>query len=176
MLKYVETAVTFGEVPSEVTLCINISGCTIHCEGCHSKYLWEDIGNPLNEESLASLIDANTGITCVSFMGGDHDVEGICKLAKFIKDNYKIKVCWYSGMSYRPNLPLEYFDYIKTGPYKADLGGLDSVTTNQRFYMVLPKYSFDGNKVLYRYLTDITHRFQKGVLSKNVNNDSINKE
>ena len=27
MLKYVDTMVTFSEVPSEITLCINVSNC-----------------------------------------------------------------------------------------------------------------------------------------------------
>lgn len=52
MLKYTDTRVTFSEVPDEVTLCINISGCLCHCEWCHSAsyhgYKWkykEDITN-----------------------------------------------------------------------------------------------------------------------------------
>ena len=56
MLKYVETAITFSEVPDEITLCINISNCPCHCKGCHSQYLWEDKGTILNEETLTSKI------------------------------------------------------------------------------------------------------------------------
>ena len=47
MLKYVDTAITFSEVPDEVTLCINLSNCHFHCSACHSKYLWEDVGEEL---------------------------------------------------------------------------------------------------------------------------------
>ena len=47
MLKYVNTAVVFQEIPDEVTLAINISGCPCRCPGCHSHnidYLTRIIG------------------------------------------------------------------------------------------------------------------------------------
>ena len=52
MLKYVDAKVVFAEVPDEVTLAINISNCPCHCEGCHSSYLAEDIGDILDVKSL----------------------------------------------------------------------------------------------------------------------------
>ena len=42
-MKYVSTEVVFVEIPNEITLAINISGCKIRCPDCHSKYLWDDI-------------------------------------------------------------------------------------------------------------------------------------
>ena len=35
MLKYLNTQVTFSEIPDEITLCINITGCKVGCEGCN---------------------------------------------------------------------------------------------------------------------------------------------
>ena len=151
--------VTFSEVPENVTLCINITGCPVHCPDCHSKWLWEDIGDELKPVVLSDLIAKNDGITCIAFMGGDNSPVDIYNLAKWVKNNTELKVCWYSGMSLREKIPLEYFDYIKTGPYKKELGGLDSFTTNQRFYEVVPKYAFNSNKIMYRYLEDITFKF-----------------
>ena len=52
MLKYVNSSVVFQEIPDEVTLAINISNCPCHCPGCHSKYLWEDIGLPLTTGAI----------------------------------------------------------------------------------------------------------------------------
>ena len=52
MLKYVDTKVTFAEVPDEISLCINISNCPNHCEGCHSPYLAEDIGTELTKDEI----------------------------------------------------------------------------------------------------------------------------
>lgn len=71
MVKYVDSIISFNEVPHEISLCINISGCPNHCQGCHSSYLSEDVGKVLNKESLETLIKQNEGITCVCLMGGD---------------------------------------------------------------------------------------------------------
>ena len=161
MLKYKNAVVTFAEVPEEVTLCINITGCPVHCEGCHSSELWEDTGYILDGRAIDTLISNNQGISCVCFMGGDNDPQGIYEVAKFIREHWPLKICWYSGMSLRQDLPLEYFDYIKTGPYKKELGGLDSITTNQRFYQVKKKLAYMSDEVMYRYLEDITWKFQK---------------
>lgn len=159
MLKYTDTEVTFAEVPDEITLCINISNCPCHCEGCHSSYLAEDVGAPLNEDVLSKLIEDNRGISCVSFMGGDAEPWEIHHFAMFIKEEFPgIKVAWYSGRKEIHsciNLNLFDFDYIKVGPYIKDKGPLNSKTTNQRLYRVF--HSTMGTSKLY----DITHKFWK---------------
>ena len=93
MLKYVDAKVVFAEVPDEVTLAINISNCPCQCKGCHSSYLAEDIGNPLNKTVLSKLLEDNKGISCVSFMGGDRDTIHIVALAKLGKTIHKLKGC-----------------------------------------------------------------------------------
>lgn len=152
MLKYVDTLVSFSEVPDEITLCINISNCPCHCKGCHSSYLAEDIGNVLNLQALTSLIDSNSGITCVCIMGGDANSSKVDDIAQDIKEYYpKLKVAWYSGkQELSKDINLEFFDFIKLGPYIEELGPLNSKTTNQRFYKV------ENNKLI-----DITYKFQK---------------
>lgn len=92
MLKYTNTQVVFREIPDEITLAINISGCPNHCEGCHSPYLAYDIGTELSFNELLRLISINPGITCIAFMGGDQDPGYINKLAEVIKhSDYSIK-------------------------------------------------------------------------------------
>lgn len=92
MLKYTNTQVVFREIPDEITLAINISGCPNHCEGCHSSYLAHDIGTELSFNELLRLISINPGITCIAFMGGDQDPEYINKLAEVIRySDYSIK-------------------------------------------------------------------------------------
>lgn len=152
MLKYVDTLVSFSEVPNEITLCINISNCPCHCKGCHSSYLAEDIGNVLNLQALTTLIDKHKGITCVCIMGGDANPSEIDDIAQDIKEYYpKLKVAWYSGkQELSKDINLEFFDFIKLGPYIEELGPLNSKTTNQRFYKV------ENNKLI-----DITYKFQK---------------
>ena len=152
MLKYVNTGIVFQEIPDEVTLAINISGCPCRCPGCHSQYLWEDIGLPLNTEALADFIERfGNDITCISFMGGDADPKGVNMLAQYIHETYpQFKVAWYSGRLRVPaNIKKTDFDYIKIGPYIRHLGALNSPTTNQRLYRLAANGEFE----------DITYRF-----------------
>ena len=157
MLKYVDTKVVFQEVPDEVTLAINISNCPCHCEGCHSPYLAEDIGNNLTIEELVRLGTETGGITCIAFMGGDSDPKRINKLAKWVTEELDLKVAWYSGRQYIPDeIDIKNFHYIKIGPYIPKLGGLNKETTNQIMYRV--DYDFDNHNY---QLRDITYKFRK---------------
>ena len=160
MLKYVNTEVTFLEVPDEVTLCINISNCPCHCKGCHSSYLAEDIGEKLTLDKIYDLIDNNEGITCICFMGGDSSPKEIDMFARCIKDLYDIKVAWYSGkQELSKDINLEFFDFIKLGPYKEEFGPLNSRTTNQRMYKIVLDHYDDGTSGY--ELEDITYKFWK---------------
>ena len=152
MLKYVDTKVVFAEIPDEITLAINISGCPCNCKGCHSSYLAKDIGEPLDLQHLTNLIDSNKGISCVCIMGGDANPSEVDDIAQDIKEYYpELKVGWYSGrQELSKNIELGNFDYIKLGPYIEEFGPLNSKTTNQRFYKVS-----DGE------LVDITSKFWK---------------
>ena len=159
-MKYVDTLVSFSEIPDEITLCINISQCPNNCKGCHSPWLREDNGEDLNIESLYNLIGKNRGVTCICFMGGDQDPAEISNLAFAVKlrSDYPYKTAWYSGKQHIPDeLNVSDFDYIKVGPYIEEFGGLDNPNTNQKMYEVcriskLPeKFS----------LIDITNKFWK---------------
>ncbi len=140
MLRFVNYNIVFQEIPNEVTLAINLSNCPNRCKGCHSPYLTEDIGEVLNENALAVLLEKyDKAITCVCFMGGDAAPQEVEQLAVFLrrKTNARIKIGWYSGKSVFPKeCSLRKFDFIKLGPYIEHLGGLDSITTNQRFYHI----------------------------------------
>lgn len=152
MLKYVNTGIVFQEIPDEVTLAINISGCPCRCPGCHSQYLWEDIGLPLNTEALDDFVERfGNDITCISFMGGDADPKSVNLLAQYIHETYpQFKVAWYSGRLRVPAIIKKTdFDYIKIGPFIRHLGPLNSPTTNQRLY----RQAADGE------FEDITYRF-----------------
>lgn len=158
MLKYLDTKVVFAEVPDEITLAINISGCPCKCPDCHSKYLWEDIGNPLTIDAVESLLRKNLGVTCVAFMGGDNEPEEVRKVARLLSCNeeFTVKIAWYSGRTEVENPEiLDELDYIKLGPFIKEFGPLNSPTTNQKFYKI--EHS-DG---INPKLTDITSVFWK---------------
>ena len=154
MLKYVNTGVVFQEIPDETTLSVNISRCPCHCPGCHSSYLAEDIGEPLDEAAIDAFVsEFGADITCIALMGGDAEPETVDRLACYIRERHPCyRVAWYSGrIRISPRITRQHFDYIKIGPYIAHLGSLSKPTTNQRLY----KVAADGE------LTDITARFWK---------------
>lgn len=157
MLRYVDAAVTFAEIPDEITLCINISGCPIHCSDCHSKYLWKDMGKPLDLQHLTDLIDANKGISCVCIMGGDADPSEVDYIAEDIKEYYPgLKVAWYSGkQEVSKDIMISNFDYIKLGPFIKERGPINCKTTNQ----IMLKIDMVNDKV---FIKDITARFWRG--------------
>ena len=160
MLKYVDTLVTFSEIPDEISLCINVSNCPCHCMNCHSSYLAEDIGEELTLDKIYKLIDNNEGITCICFMGGDSSPKEIDMFARLIKDLYDIKVAWYSGkQELSKDINLSNFNYVKLGPYIEELGPLNSKTTNQRMYEVVYNHYEDGTTGY--ELEDITYKFLK---------------
>ena len=152
MLKYVNTDVVFQEIPDEVTLAINISNCPCRCPGCHSRYLWDDVGLPLDTSAIDEFVGRlASDITCIAMMGGDADPKSVNMLAQYIHEEYpQLKVAWYSGRIRIPSVVNKAdFDYIKVGPYIRHLGPLKSPTTNQRMYRQADDGTFE----------DITYRF-----------------
>ncbi len=154
MLRFSSFDIVFQEIPGEVTLAVNLSGCPNRCPGCHSPWLQQEAGEPLNEKSLELLLNQyGEAVSCVCFMGGDADPDSVGRLAAFVhaRSGHTLKTGWYSGKNQLPpSLPLHHFDYLKTGPYIERFGGLASPATNQRFYAVE-----NG------HLTDQTHLFQR---------------
>lgn len=139
MLKCYSYDIVCQEIPDEITLAVNISCCPNRCPGCHSPWLWEDSGQEMTEELLSSLIDRYaSAITCFCFMGGDADPMEIMRLSKWIRASYPhIRTGWYSGKETLPEgFDIKALDYLKLGPYIAELGGLKSPTTNQILYRI----------------------------------------
>ncbi len=156
MVKYYSTSVVFEEIPDEITLAIEITNCPGHCEGCHSPWLREDIGEELTPEILEELMEKNDGITCVCFMGEGNDIRGLLELAKVVR-NKGLRAAIYSGREEVPKIFDNYFNYIKVGPYVEKFGPLNKVTTNQRLYAIGESGCYDD----YHSRTDITYKFWK---------------
>ena len=154
-LKYLGYSIVFQEVPDEVTLAINISGCPHKCEGCHSKYLWEYEGNYISDD-LDKLIERYKGlITCVCFMGGDQNQKELTDLL-ICTHKYGLKAALYTGCNFMSDLHIRVLgnlDYLKIGYYDSNRGGLDNANTNQRMLA----WDWKSGK-----WDDITYKFQKG--------------
>lgn len=156
MLKYLYVKELFTEIPSEITLGVSISGCTIHCKGCHSREFWEDKGEPLDVETLCGLLNQHNGITCLCLFGGEHNIDALTEL--FMYAHKRVKTAWYCGLDLIPKDKLgivQYLDYLKLGHFDVELGGLDSPITNQRLYEI--EHQGDGNY----WQHDITWKFWK---------------
>ncbi len=154
MLKYLNYDIVCQEVPGEVSLAVNITNCPCHCPDCHSKYLAEDIGEPLTFSAIDQLITKKAdGVTCILLMGGDVSPADVNALVAHIKRYHpSLKTAWYSGRTViSDEIDLRNFDFIKVGPYISHLGPLNFRTTNQRMYRCLK----DGE------LEDITKLFWK---------------
>lgn len=154
MLKYVNTGVVFQEIPDETTLSINISNCPNRCPGCHSRYLWGDVGEVLDTDAIDAFVhEYGRNFTCLCFMGGDNAPAEVERLALYVHRQYpQLKVAWYSGRQYFPHdIDRNAFDYFKLGPYIAHLGSLKDHSTNQRMYHKTAPNCFE----------DITERFWK---------------
>lgn len=135
MLKYYDYAVCFQEFPNEISLCVNISGCPCRCLGCHSKYLWNDVGKELDEEAIDLLIRSHPDCTLFGIMGGDNDHEAVKEIIDFIKTKFpRLRVGMYSGLDEVDSSLLGRLDYYKVGRYDTSRGGLKQKTTNQRMY------------------------------------------
>lgn len=147
MVKYYNYALTFAEVPDEISLCINITNCPYRCTGCHSPFLQEDIGMNLNCD-LQQLINKHKDqFTCVCFLGEGNDKKELQKLINYVK-NMGYKTCLYSGADDDILDNYENLDYYKKGSYQPNKGPLNNKNTNQHMYKKI------NNKWI-----DITYKF-----------------
>ena len=139
-LKYLGYTISFQEVPNEISLIFNISGCPYKCKGCHSTYLWEYKGNYLSKD-IESIFNEYLGMfSCVCFMGGDTNLIELKELLKLCKSK-GLKTCIYTGTDDISIFKdcMKYLDYIKYGSYKEELKcdnnifyGVKLATSNQK--------------------------------------------
>jgi len=136
-IKYYTKQICFQEIPDEVSLTYFITNCPNRCKNCHSPHLRDDIGTLVSDTLEDDLEKNKDRISCVLFMGGDDNLQ-ISSLINSLEicKKHGFKTALYSGyeLDYLPTVLLKMLDYVKIGPYVDELGGLKSVTTNQRLY------------------------------------------
>ena len=99
-------------------------------------------------------------ISCVLFLGGEWQIKQLIELLQIVKiSNPSLKTCLYTGLELEEIIGLiqneinnqvdigwkyifenNLLDYLKTGRWIRELGGLDNKNTNQRFYKVKVKH------------------------------------
>lgn len=139
MLKYYTKQVVFQEVPNEISVSFSIAGCPNNCKGCS----WKNAIQFLKEKELTDeyyydiLQQYKNLASCILFLGGEWDSPDLVnKLRTAQEQGYK--TCLYTGLDLGKVKPeiMKHLDYIKVGPYIANLGGLSERTTNQKFINV----------------------------------------
>ena len=135
MLRYSAEQVVFQEVPGEVALAYTITGCPVGCKGCHSVDSWPvGSGEQLTADYFAArLAQYRNLITCVLFLGGEWQPETLIARLQQAR-NAGLQTCLYTGYDDVSLQIKQHLTYLKTGPWVASLGGLDSSSTNQKFY------------------------------------------
>ena len=127
--------IVFQEVPDEITLCITVCGCKLKCKGCHSPHTWENSGHDFSINDYKKLLEKYENyISCVCFMGGEWE-EQLAVLLKIAKES-GLKTCLYTGANSIGKNIYDNLDYLKLGPWIEELGGLNSINTNQIFLEV----------------------------------------
>ena len=142
--------ITTQDVPDELALAISLSGCHIHCKGCHSAFTWDPFfGELLTDDMFRNIIKNNKYASCVLFYGGEWQLERLLELIEIAKE-YNLKVCLYTGLELEKvdKKLINSLDYLKVGPYIEKLGGLNKKTTNQKMYKI------ENGKLI-----DITNKF-----------------
>ena len=142
-MKYSDIQIALQEVPNEISICFTITGCQLRCDGCHSPYLWKkENGVELTKNEYVSTLNRYQGFaSCVLFMGGEWDETSLVKFLEIAqKMNYK--TCLYTGLENVSDNIKQHLTWLKTGQWKKELGGLDSITTNQKFIEI------KSNKIL----------------------------
>lgn len=130
--KIIKNDFTAGE---GICVSLFVSGCAIHCPGCHNPEAWdEDFGTPFTKSTVNEIleaIEANGIQRNLCLMGGDPFYSGndlvLVRLINVVKEKYpNIKIYAWTGYTYeylinspRPTYSalLERVDYLIDGPY-----------------------------------------------------------
>jgi len=135
-MKYLTKRITFQEVPDEISLSFLVTGCPMKCKWCHTPearnwMLWEE----LTKDKLIELIKESKWISCVLFLWWDWHRDELIEMLDLVISMW-LKTALYTSMELDEvdSFLLANLNYIKTWPYKFDLGGLSSLSTNQRMY------------------------------------------
>ncbi len=134
-MRYSGCQVVFQEIPNEISLAFQVTGCPLRCPGCHSSSLWNTLtGCDLNIATLTTSIKKHQRfISCVLYLGGEWDTAGLIAQLDHIK-SFDLKTALYTGLDYSEvdGEIIRRLDYLKYGKYVSELGPLSSIKSNQR--------------------------------------------
>ncbi|NJM10034.1 MAG: anaerobic ribonucleoside-triphosphate reductase activating protein [Bdellovibrionaceae bacterium] len=134
-MRYNSVQIVFQEIPTEISLGFQITGCPLRCSGCHSSHLWNSkLGSELDIATLSTLIAKYRNyISCVLYLGGEWHVDELIAQLDHVR-SHDLKTALYTGLDYFQvdSEVLRRLDYLKYGEYNAALGPLSSARSNQK--------------------------------------------
>lgn len=131
-MNYLSKQIVFNEIPDEVSLSFLITGCQLRCAGCHSADAWNrKNGQFLSLDFLTKELERLDGIiTCVLFLGGEWEPTALFEFLNLVKSR-GLKTALYSGRDIVDFQITSKLDFLKTGPYISEKGGVFEPGTNQ---------------------------------------------
>jgi len=167
---YAVGGITLSEIPGKTALVVEFANCQQRCPGCHSKHLWES-GEDLSLSEVMTYIDSTLqeDVNCILLMGGTTNgipLDDLRKLVEAIYRYYSIPVAIYSGLP-EEETPMDEMaawyglDWLKTGDYREELGGLESPKSNQKLYRKDFKHLIKDNVLKVKFIwEDETYKFR----------------
>jgi anaerobic ribonucleoside-triphosphate reductase activating protein len=142
--------VVFQECPNEIALCFSFYGCPLRCNGCHSEELWNASGgSPLSVERFEQYLNQYAGLmSAVVFFGGEWQPLELQALLRAAQAKH-LKTCLYTGLNHISRHLKPHLNFAKVGPWESQLGGVNNLNSNQRFYQL------ENNELKH----DLTHLF-----------------
>lgn len=156
LIPVVDHGVTLREVPGNIAVYFSFDCCANRCEGCHSPELQQDSGERISLQEMYEKAEyaLKKGATAIVLMGIDScsilTEEGKTLIINVMQS--LAPVCLYTSRTLEEALHWN-TQWIKTGKFIEERGGLDKQTTNQRFYMK------DGGSCFPWEYTDRTNLF-----------------
>lgn len=108
-----------------------VSGCSLHCEGCHNPQCWnQNSGKPFTELVESRIMaELSKGYVSGLTLSGGHPLEEynlseVTKLCKKVKELFPTKTIWlYTGLLYE-NVEnyeiIKYIDVLVDGKFEKD--------------------------------------------------------
>lgn len=171
LVPVVSRGITLSEVPDRIAVFFEIGCCHNGCKGCHSPHLQTNKVPFITLEEMVEYANkrVDEGANAIVLMGGTTNGLDMRELYEIINAlSFVAPVCLYSGLDSSMEEACElvknaYLSWLKIGSYKESLGGLQSPTTNQRFFKCDfdITYSFRDGVKCTPALIDITKSFQR---------------
>lgn len=156
-LPVVNITISMNEIPDHIAVAIELGNCSRRCKGCHSEWCRKKLPKAQWTEMEAIMMKVNKlvkqGADAIVLMGGTTNGISPEDLTRAINIlNTYAPVGLYSGADFSSNIH-SYLKrnaklrWLKTGSFIQECGGLDSPTTNQRFFINTSKGWIDATSV-----------------------------